>query len=246
MPSLEWLTARPVAHRGLHGDGRVENTLAAAAAAVAGNYGVEADLQLSADGEAVVFHDSTLDRLTTGTGPVAARTIAELKRLVFRDCQEKIPTLAELLETVAGRTPLLLELKSGWNGDDRLATRVARILITYAGPVAAMSFDPETVAALREAAPGLPRGIVAQRRYRRTDWPQLSWRRRVILPHLLHVYRTKPHFIAYSVRDLPAFAPLFLRHVWGMRLLAWTVRTEGERRRAHFWAHQMIFEGFRP
>jgi glycerophosphoryl diester phosphodiesterase len=246
MPGLDWLTARPIAHRGLHGDGRVENTLGAAAAAVAADYGIEVDLQLSADGEVVVFHDDTLDRLTTGSGPVAAHTFAELKAVSFRECSERIPTLSELLAIVAGRTTLLLELKSEWKGDSRLAARVAAVLLNYAGPVAAMSFDPMLVAALRKHAPGLPRGIVAQRRYRRRDWPQLSWPRRFLLGHLAHIYTTTPHFIAYAVRDLPALAPLTCRHVWGMPLLTWTVHGEAERRRARFWANQMIFEGFRP
>jgi glycerophosphoryl diester phosphodiesterase len=246
MPGLDWLTARPIAHRGLHGDGRVENTLGAAAAAVAADYGIEVDLQLTADGEVIVFHDDTLDRLTTGSGPVAVRTAAELKRVSFRASPERIPTLQELLDVVAGRTTLLLELKSEWNGDGRLAARVAAVLLRYAGPVAAMSFDPALVSALRKHAPGLPRGLVAQRRYSRRDWPQLSWPRRFLLGHLAHIYTTTPHFIAYAVRDLPALAPLTCRHIWGMPLLTWTVQSEAERRRARFWANQMIFEGFRP
>jgi glycerophosphoryl diester phosphodiesterase len=246
MAGLDWLCARPIAHRGLHGEGLIENTLGAAAAAVAGNYGIEVDLQLTADGEVVVFHDDTLDRLTAGVGPVNARTLAELKALSLRASSERIPTLQELLDRVAGRTPLVLELKSEWNGDDRLAARIAAQLMSYAGPVAAMSFDPDLVAALAEHAPGLPRGIVAERHFRKSDWPQLSIPRRLALGHLTHFFRTRPHFIAYSVSDLPALAPLLCRHVCGMPILTWTVRSEAERRRARWWANQVIFEGFRP
>jgi glycerophosphoryl diester phosphodiesterase len=222
MAGLTWLIERPVAHRGLHGGTLIENTLGAASAAVAANYALEVDLQLSADGEVVVFHDTTLDRLTDATGPLAARKLAELKTVAFRSGNERIPTLQELLDTVAGRTPLILELKSEGDGDMRLPQLVAKILASYAGPVAAMSFDPAMVLALQEYAPGLPRGIVAER------------------------YYTKPHFVAYYVRDLPAMAPLFARHVLGMKLLTWTVRSEQERKRARWWAQQMIFEGFRP
>ena len=246
MAGLDWLSARPIAHRGLHGEGLIENTLGAAAAAVAGNYGIEVDLQLAADGEVVVFHDDTLDRLTSGTGPVNARSLAELKALSLRATSERIPTLQELLARVAGRTPLMLELKSQWNGDDRLAARLAAELMSYAGPVAAMSFDPDLVMALIKHAPGLPRGIVAERHFRKSEWPQLSLVRRLALGHLLHMYATKPHFIAYRVDDLPALAPLFCRHVWGMPILTWTVRSEAQRRRARWWANQVIFEGFRP
>jgi glycerophosphoryl diester phosphodiesterase len=246
MEGLTWLIERPIAHRGLHGNGLVENTLGAAAAAVAGGYGIEVDLQLSADGEVMVFHDTTLDRLMTSSGPLAARSAAELKQIAFRDCAERIPTLQELLDTVAGRTPLVLELKSEGDGDTRLPASVARILAGYAGPVAAMSFDPEMVVALRKFAPGLPRGIVAERYYDDPGWKGLTTAQKFQMGNLLHIPRTSPHFIAYYVRELPAIAPLFARYILGMKLLTWTVRSESDRKRARRWANQMIFEGFRP
>jgi glycerophosphoryl diester phosphodiesterase len=246
MAGIDWLIERPVAHRGLHGNGLVENTLGAAAAAVAANYSIEVDLQLSADEEVIVFHDTTLDRLTDAKGPLAARTAADLKNVGFRDSAERIPTLQELLDTVAGRTPLVLELKSEGADDTRLPERVARILTSYAGPVAAMSFDPAMVMGLQRHAPGLPRGIVAERHYDDPEWSRLSRAQKLWLGNLLHIPRTKPHFIAYYVRDLPALAPLFARHVLGMKLLTWTVRSEAEQRRARWWANQVIFEGFRP
>jgi glycerophosphoryl diester phosphodiesterase len=246
MAGLDWLIERPIAHRGLHGGGIIENTLAAAMAAVDANYGVEADLQLSADGEVMVFHDTTLDRLTNATGPLAARTAAELKRIALHKTTERIPTLQELLDRVGAKTPLILELKSEWNGDDRLAARVSRILADYPGPVAAMSFDPQQLMALQSHAPGLPRGIVAERYYDDPEWNPLPSSKKFVFGNLLHIPRTKPHFVAYYVRDLPAFAPLIARHLLGMKLLTWTVRTEAERRCARRWANQMIFEGFRP
>jgi glycerophosphoryl diester phosphodiesterase len=246
MEGLTWLIERPIAHRGLHGNGLVENTLGAAAAAVAANYGIEVDLQLSADGEVMVFHDTTLDRLTKSSGPIAAKSSAELKAVAFRDGSEHIPTLQELLDTVAGRTPLVLELKSEGGSDTRLPARVAKILLGYAGPVAAMSFDPETVIALRKFAPGLPRGIVAERYYDHPDWKGLTSSQKIWLGNLLHIPKTSPHFIAYYVRDLPATAPLLARYLLGMKLLTWTVRSESDRKRAGRWANQVIFEGFRP
>jgi glycerophosphoryl diester phosphodiesterase len=246
MQGLTWLIERPIAHRGLHGNGLVENTLGAAAAAVAANYGIEVDLQLSADGEVVVFHDTTLDRLTKSSGPLAAKSAAELKEVAFRNCAERIPTLQDLLNNVAGRTPLVLELKSEGDGDTRLPARVAAILAGYAGPVAAMSFDPEMVIALRKFAPGLPRGIVAERYYDDPEWKGLTPAQKFQLGNLLHIPRTSPHFVAYYVRELPAIAPLFARYILGMKLLTWTVRSESDRKRANRWANQMIFEGFRP
>jgi glycerophosphoryl diester phosphodiesterase len=246
MAGLDWLIERPVAHRGLHGDGLIENTLAAARAAVDGNFAIEVDLQLTADNEVVVFHDETLDRLTIATGPLADRTLAELKKISIRGTNERIPTLQELLDLVAGRTPLVLELKSNWNGDERLTARVAAVLAGYAGPVACMSFDPQIVMALQKHAPGLPRGIVAERYYDDPEWSLLTRAQRFKLGNLLHIPRTKPHFVAYYVRDLPAIAPLIARHILGLKLLTWTVRTDAQRRKARRWANQMIFEGFRP
>ncbi len=246
MAGLDWLVERPVAHRGLHGNGLIENTLGAARAATEAGYAIEVDIQLTADNEVVVFHDDTLDRLTDSTGLLAARTLAELKQVTIRGSNERVPTLQELLDAVAGRTPLVIELKSSWNGSDRLAARTAEILKDYEGPVAGMSFDPSVVQALKNHAPGLPRGIVAERYYDHSEWSPLGAARKFRFGNLLHLPRTKPHFVAYYVRDLPALAPLLARYLLGMKLLTWTVRTEAERNKAHRWANQMIFEGFRP
>lgn len=248
MPGLDWLTARPVAHRGLHdaANGVIENTPAAFAAALAGNYAIECDLQLSADGEIMVFHDQTLDRLTQATGDVATMTAADLKRVAFKATTDHMMTLGELCDLVAGRVTLVLEMKSRFDGDARLPIRVGTVLQTYAGPVAAMSFDPHQVGALAAAAPGLPRGMVAERHYRHPAWDGLSVANKLVMAHLLHMLRTRPHFVAYAVHDLPAFAPLLARYLFGLPLLTWTVRDEADRKRARRWARQMIFEGFRP
>lgn len=248
MPGLDWLTARPVAHRGLHdaATGVIENTASAVAAAVAADYAIEVDLQLSADGEAMVHHDEGLGRLTEGTGRLVERTAAELKSVAFRSTSDRMLTLRELCDLVAGRVPLLLELKSRFDADERLAARTAEQLAAYAGPVAAMSFDPAVVAALGRFAPGLPRGIVAESRYDDPEWKRLPPRQVRGMAHLSHILTTRPHFTAFAVRDLPALSPLLARWILGMPLLTWTVRSDAERRRARRWADQMIFEGFRP
>ena len=247
MPGLDWLTARPVAHRGLHdaANGVIENTASAFAAAIAGNYAIECDLRLSADGEAMVYHDAALGRVASGSGSLADMKAADLQRMPFKQTGDRMLTLGELCDLVGGHVTLLLEMKSGFDGDRRLPMRVAEVLQKYAGPVAAMSFDPNQIMALRKLAPGLPRGIVAERWYTHKEWPQLSAGERRILGNLLHAFRTRPHFVAYAVRDLPATAPLLARYLFGLPLLTWTVRDESDRRRAR-WADQMIFEGFRP
>lgn len=248
MAGLDWLTARPIAHRGLHdaANNIVENTASAFSAAIAGNYAIECDLQISADGEAMVHHDDALGRLTEGSGALATMTSADIKRAAFKATADRIMTLHELCELVAGRSTLVIEMKSRFDGDSVLPRRVADVLRGYAGPVAVMSFDPEQIVTLSKAAPGLPRGIVAERHYDHAEWRALDRWRKFQLAHLLHVFRTRPHFVAYGVKGLPAFAPLFARFAFGLPLLTWTIRSEADRKRARRYASQMIFEGFRP
>ena len=246
MAAPDWLTSRPIAHRGLHdiARGGVENSASAVAAAVAGRYGIEVDLQASADGEAMVHHDDALGRLTEGRANLAELSAAELKRVPFLATTDRMMTLGELCDLVGGRVPLVLELKSRFDRDDRLVARVARVLASHAGPVAAMSFDPRLVAGLRRAAPHVVRGIVSERRFDHPEWRALTaWQKRG-LAHLLHAPWSRPDFVAYRVDDLPAPATR-LAHGLGLPVLTWTVRTPAQRERAAQWADQMIFEGFR-
>jgi len=246
MGALDWLIARPIAHRGLHGGAILENTLEAADAAANANYAVECDLQLTADGQVVVFHDDTLDRLTSAAGPLHERSAADLRKVSFRDAPGHVPELPAFLSRVAGRVPLVLELKSLWNGDTKLVERTVAILANYSGPYALMSFDPWLIRALRLTAPQIPRGIVAERYYEGPEWASATRAQKFGLGNLTHIAQTKPDFVAYWIRDIPAVAPLFARNVLGRPLLTWTVRTDEERARATRWADQMIFEGFRP
>lgn len=248
MRAPDWLTARPVAHRGLHDVARgiVENMPAAAQAAVAGNFPIECDIQLTADGEAMVHHDDALGRLTEGSGALLGKTAAELRAIRFRNTDERMMTLGDLCALVAGRVPLVIEVKSHFDGDRRLVKRMAEVLAGYSGPAVGMSFDPDQVLALREIMPQLPRGIVAEREYTEADWPEASVEQRRGMTHLRHAFRTRPHFVAYWVNELPALAPWIARHVFGLPLLCWTVRTPEQRARAARYADQMIFEGFVP
>jgi glycerophosphoryl diester phosphodiesterase len=161
MPGLDWLTAQPIAHRGLHNAaaGVIENTASAFDAAIASHYGIETDLQISADGEAMVHHDDALGRLTDGSGRLADMQASDIQAVRFKTGQDRILTLGQLCQRVAGRATLVLELKSRLDGDLRLVRRCADVLAGYAGPVAVMSFDPAMIEAVRKIAPGLPRGI---------------------------------------------------------------------------------------
>jgi len=244
---LDWLTARPIAHRGLHdGASAIENTASAFRAAIVGGYGIETDVQLTADGEAMVHHDFALGRLTLGSRQLAAMTAAGLKEVPFKATADRMMTLGELCDLVGGRVPLVIELKSRFDDDMTLVARAAEVLQAYKGPAVLMSFDPAPIAALREIAPGVPRGIVAERHYADSEWRQLTSAQKRSLAFLLHGLRTQPHFVAYHVKDLPSLGPWIGRHLFRRPLLTWTVRSEQDRAAAKRWADQMIFEGFRP
>jgi glycerophosphoryl diester phosphodiesterase len=243
-----WLTARPIAHRGLHDISRgiVENMPGAFEAAASGNFAIETDLQLSADGEAMVHHDDTLGRLTEGSGALLGKTAAELKAVKFKNTSERMMSLGDLCALVDGRVPLVIEVKSHFNGDRKLVTRIAEVLRTYSGPAAVMSFDPDQVLAVREIIPERPRGIVAEREYTAVEWPEATPAQRRSMEHLRHAFHTRPHFVSYWINELPALAPWIARNIFGLPLLSWTIRTPEQRERAARYSDQITFEGFRP
>jgi len=247
--SLDWLTARPIAHRGLHdaAHGVIENTAPAVTAAIGGHYGLEVDVQVSRDGEAMVHHDDVLGRLTDGAGRLDLMTAAELKRVPFRESDQHMMTLGELCDLIGGRATLLIEMKSRFDGDPRLPFRVAAILAAYRGPAAPMSFDPHQLSLLRhKSQKDLVLGIIAAKYRPHPYWDLMPAWMRYGMGSLLTALTSRPQFVAYAVANLPALAPRVARRVFGLPLLTWAVRTEAERKTALRWADQMIFEGFRP
>jgi glycerophosphoryl diester phosphodiesterase len=240
----DWLTARPVAHRGLHdaSSGVIENNEAGFRAAIAGNYSIECDIQITADGEAMVHHDDALGRLTDGAGALKTMTAAELKQVAFKATSDRMLTLGELCDLTAGKVALVIELKSRFDGDLRLASRAAKVLSAYQGPAAVMSFDPEPIGALRDLASALPRGLVAMQRGASNPATSGPSATRFVMQALA----ARLNFLAYRVQDLGTVIPSTARNILGLPLLTWTVRTPEDRARAARHADQMIFEGFRP
>jgi len=241
---LDWLVARPIAHRGLHdkAKGVIENTEAAFAAAIKQGYAIECDLQSSRDGEAMVFHDDTLERLTEASGPLGARSTRDLQKIGFKNADARMQTLGELLEQVAGRATLVIEIKSHWDGDNRLADRALAVLEAYEGPYALMSFDPDIIAHVRERSPHTVRGIVADRT---TDdyYSHLPLARRLELRSLSHADRTRPHFVSFCASELP-FAPITRLRMAGLPVVSWTIRTPDQAQHARRYSDQITFEGF--
>ncbi len=242
---LSWLRRTPIAHRGLHDQTSniPENSLAAFRGAIDAGYAIELDLQPSRDGEAVVFHDEELARMTGTIGRVCERLASDLNRLQLQGTLERIPLLSEVLSLVAGRVPLLIELKTLSRKVGLLEARTASLLANYTGPVAIQSFNPYSVRWFRDHAPDIPRGLLSSR-FRRTAQQNLPWRTRFTLRHLLMAPIVRPQFIGYDIRALPALAPALARRL-GLPLLAWTVASADDRQKSARLADNIIFEGFR-
>lgn len=249
----DWLTARPIAHRGLHraSAGVIENSIGAARAAVSGGYAIECDVQATRDGDLIVFHDDTLDRLTASAGCVRDLDARVLALLPLEGSAESIPLFGDFLSAIAGLTPLVVELKSCFDGDMTAARRVAGYLAAYDGPVVIESFDPEPIAFLRANADPLgighvPLGIVGEASYDDGEWAALPADRRAEMTHFLHYPRTRPDFLSWNVNDFPHAIPFLVREGLKMPVTSWTVRSPEQARAAAEWADQIVFENYRP
>ena len=236
MGDLSWLTAKPVAHRGYHdlNDRRWENTLSAFAAAAGRGYAIECDVHLSADNVPVVIHDDDLKRLTGADGFVWQRTVAELATLRVGGTADHVPTLAEVLALVAGRVPLVVELKGTPGHDTGLVASAGALLKTYKGKVAIMSFDHWLIRDFAGDAPGIPGGLTAYGRENKLIEAHFS-----MLAHDLA-------FTSYAAGDLPNPFVTFVRDRLKMPVITWTIRDQPAIDITFRYADQMTFEGFEP
>lgn len=242
--SWELLVTTPLAHRGLWNAQAPENSLPAFEAACEAGYGMELDVQLSADGEAVVFHDDRLDRMTAETGRLADRGAAELSRMRLGPTDETIPSLSEVLARVAGRGLVVIELKVLGGDEGALEARVAEVIDGYDGPHAVLSFNPHTMGWFAENRPGVLRGLNSWSYFDATDW-MLPAEQRQALADLEHVEIARPHFVSLGLDLLPSARADELR-AGGMAVAAWTVRSPADWARVSAHCDAMIFEGWRP
>ena len=221
------------AHRGLHGAGVVENSRAAFLAAIQQGDGIELDVQLSRDGQAIVFHDATLDRLTAASGPLLDYTAAQLAGIALSNTAETLSGLNTTLNLIAGRVPLLIEVKSKDRHPTTLCVAVHQALAGYTGPVAVMSFNPEVAHWFARHAPATTRGLVV------TEDGKAGWRG--AWERHLSLWRAKPDFLAYDVRDLPSpFATAQRQR--GLPVLSWTVRSPADHATVAAHADAPIYE----
>jgi glycerophosphoryl diester phosphodiesterase len=238
----------PIAHRGFHDRvaGRIENSPSAFRAAIEAGYAIECDIQPALDDTPMVFHDYDLRRLTGQPGRIAGQTPEDLSRITLTDGKDTIPTLAAVLDLVAGRVPLLIEIKDqdGAMGPDvgALEHAVAAALKGYDGPVALMSFNPHSVAALAKAAPGRPRGLTTSS-FRAEDWPLIPAATRDRLRDIPDYGAVGASFISHEASDLdrPRVADLKAR---GAAILTWTIRSPEADAAARSIAENVTFEGY--
>ena len=238
----------PLAHRGLHDRdaGRIENSRAAVSAATEAGYGIEIDVQLTADNVAVVFHDAYLDRLTGETGSVRARTLTQLQQVPLTGTTEVIPSLTEVLSLVDGQTPLLVELKDQSGGlgpePDTLAAAVASAIEGYSGPLALMSYNPHIVQHLSRLVPDTPRGLTTEDF---TDAPGLTAEQKRHLNEIDTFDAVGAMFVSHDFEHLesPALARLRAR---GVPILTWTIRSAEEARATRLLSDNITFEDFYP
>lgn len=245
---LGFITARPIAHRGLHdrAKGVIENTPSAFKAAINGKFAIECDVQLTADQEAVVFHDFALERLTTGTGKVVDHTAAALAKVAMKDTTDRIGTLADMFALVHGQSLIVCEIKSTFVGDMRLTDRVAAVAKAYRGPLVIKSFDPKVIAHWQTLDTGIPAGIVGMSEYSHHEYNACTAAEKHAMANLLHMPQTRPDFLSWQVNDLETAVPFLWRSGMGKPLMSWTVRTPANVAMAKARADQMVFEGFLP
>lgn len=235
---------RPIAHRGLWDSDRPENSLAAFDAAAAAGYGIELDVQLSADGQIMVFHDDRLERLTEGHGRLCDHGAEALKALRLAGGSEHLPTLDETLAVIAGRTLVVVELKVLGGEEGPLEARVAATLDAYAGPAAVLSFNPLAIAGFADFSPNRLRGLNSMAYTDAAMWP-LTPAQRTGLATLQHVEQARPHFLGLGLDMLPSFEAAALR-AQGMPVACWTVRSAEQWARVKLHCDTPMFEGWRP
>ncbi|MEO9599120.1 glycerophosphodiester phosphodiesterase family protein [Parasphingorhabdus sp.] len=230
---VAFLKGQPYAHRGLHGNGVLENSPAAFEAAIQLGHGIECDVQAAEDGRAFVFHDYELDRLTDRSGLIGKLRTEDIDQIQLNDGHGKIPRLRETLAQIAGRVPVLIEIKSRSMQVGPLCLSVRRALEGYRSPAAIMSFNPLVGAWFRKNAEHIVRGLVV------TEEDSKKWRGRIARHR--NLWTARPDFLAYDIRDLPSrFAAA--QRARGLPLVTWTVRSAEQEKIASIYADEPVYE----
>ena len=243
-PGLKDLQGWSYAHRGLHGQGRPENSMAAFQAALEGGYGIEFDLHLLRDGNLAVIHDSLLKRTTGAEGRIEDLTTGDLKNYHLEGTEETIPTFRELLDLYGGKAPLIVELKPVGGNHAALCQAACDMLKDYQGVYCMESFDPRCVYWLKKHRPQIIRGQLSEN-FLRSD-PSMSWPLRFVLTNVLANFLTRPDFLAYKFADRKNLSAVLCRKLHGVQGISWTLRTKADYDTALKEGWLPIFENFIP
>jgi glycerophosphoryl diester phosphodiesterase len=241
VPAPDWLLEKPIAHRGLFNEARPENSLIAIDAAVSAGFPVEIDVQVTADGHAVVFHDWNLKRLTGLDAKVKDVSISKIRELTLLGTDQRIPTLEETLGVIAGRAPALVEIKNRRYPTD-LEPVAGRILDAYKGPFAIQSFNPYTLGWFRLRYPRISRGQISCA-FDTDDMAE--WKKKILSNYGMN-WMSHPQFISHHFKQLPAIVPTFLRTTLKMPLIVWIIRSQDEIEIARRLGDNYVFEQFVP
>ena len=243
-PGLKDLQGWYYAHRGLHGQGRPENSMAAFRAALEGGYGIEFDLHLLKDGNLAVIHDSLLKRTTGAEGRIEDLTTEDLPNYQLEGTEETIPTFQQLLDLYAGKAPLIVELKPVGNNHAALCRTACDMLRSYSGPYCLESFDPRCIRWLKANRPELIRGQLAENSLK--TYGDVPWIIRFALTYNLLNIWTQPDFIAYKFADRNTITNTCCRKIWKLLGVSWTIKRKEDFDTAVKEGWLPIFEGFRP
>ena len=231
-----WLLTKPVAHRGLWGNGIIENSISAYKNAVQNGYPIEIDLYSSTDGVLYSFHDQTLVRMTGADGFIYEKSSSELSNLKLMGSDEGIPTFDQVLEIVDGKVPLLIELKD--QPDKSYVDKVVERLKSYKGEFALQSFNPFYINRVRKLAPEFIRGILGTKSHLK----RLSYLKRKVIGNMYFNFMIKPDFISYSFEDLP----LKKCKTKNIPVISWTITSQEVADKIKPYAKNIIFEHFIP
>lgn len=243
-PGLKALQGFSYAHRGLHGEGRPENSMAAFRAALEGGYGIELDVHLLSDGQLAVIHDSDLKRITGQDGKVEALTAAQLSDYPLANTQEIIPLFSQVLELYQGKAPLIVELKTVGDNYADLCQAACRLLDGYSGSYCIESFDPRCLLWLKKHRPDIIRGQLAENFLKEEE--DAPWLLRFALTHQLLNLILRPDFVAYKFEDRKNLSNFLVRKLWRLQGVSWTLRNKEDYEIAVKEGYLPIFEGFTP
>ncbi len=238
------LRGRAYAHRGLHGNGVPENSMAAFRLALQKGYGIELDIHLMKDGRLAVIHDASLKRTTGSDVKIEDLTAEDLKNYRLEGTDEQIPLFAEVLELFSGKAPMIIELKAERNNHAALCAAACEMLKDYDGAYCLESFDPRCIRWLRKNKPDIVRGQLAENYW--ASKAKLPWFLKLMLTAHLFNFLLVPDFIAYNFKDRKRLGTVLSRKLWGVQGVTWTIQTQEDFDTTVEDGWIPIFEGFEP